>query len=115
MLCRGMTKGVFKQSLVGILILAGTSSSDAQPTLKEFDTASRFDQALAAVDAIKSRKKLQCVLTTASWALCECLSQKLPVDTYPRSYPAMAKKEAEYERLSDADKSIVRQCIADAR
>ena len=76
-------------------------------------TQDRFE--LAAVDAIRGRKRLQCILSTASRALCQCLSQNLPLDTYPRSYPAIAKQEGEYDALSDPDKAIVRQCISESR
>ena len=103
--------------LAGILVLAGISSSFAASpqTFQQFDAASRFDQALAAVDAIRGRKRLQCILATASRSLCQCLSQNLPLDTYPRSYPAIAKQEGEYDALSDPDKAIVRQCISESR
>jgi hypothetical protein len=108
---------MFRWALVGILLSAGISSADAgsQLSLQDFDAASRFDQALVAVDGIRARKKLECVLATAKWAFCGCLSQKLPLDTFPRSYPAIAKQEAEYEQMSDADRGIVRQCISDTR
>jgi hypothetical protein len=108
---------MFRWALAGTLISTVISLSDAvsQPSLQDFDAASRFDQALVAVDGIRSRKKLECVLATAKWAFCGCLSRKLPVDIYPRSYPAIANQEAEYEQMSDADKDIVRQCISEAR
>jgi hypothetical protein len=99
--------------LFGILIFAVFISSGArsQQRLQDFDSISKFEQALAAVDAIKRRKQLQCVLATVNRTLCQCLSQALPVDTYPRSYASIAKQENEYEQLSAADKKIVTQCV----
>jgi hypothetical protein len=111
-----MTK-MFRWSFVGVVMLAVIISSDAvsQQTFQQLETSSHFERALAAVDAIKTRKKIQCVLAIASRALCECLSWKLPVDTYPRSYVSMAKQENEYEQLPAADKKIVDQCVTDNR
>jgi hypothetical protein len=45
----------------------------SQQSLREFESTSEFEKALAAVDAIKHRKKMQCVLAIPNWALCECL------------------------------------------
>jgi hypothetical protein len=111
-----MTK-MLRWSFVGTVMLAVIISSDAvsQQTFQELETGNHFEQALAAVDAIKIRKKLQCVLAIASQALCECLSRKLPVDTYPRSYASIAKQKNEYEQLPAADKNIVDQCVTDSR
>jgi len=105
---------------VGIVIFAVVISSDAlsQQSLQQLGNVSRFEQALAAVDAIKHRKKLQCVIPVANRALCECLSRKLPVDTYFRSYASIANQEKdglEYRQLSAADKKIVDQCVSDSR
>jgi hypothetical protein len=63
--------------LVGILIMAAVVSIDAsaQQSLQQFESISEFERALAAVDAIKHRKKFQCVTTIANGKLCECLSQ----------------------------------------
>jgi hypothetical protein len=110
----GMTK-MFKWPVVGVVTLMVVISSDAlsQQTLQGFDSAGQFQQALSAVDTIKYRKKLQCVIAIANRALCECLSRNLPVDTYPRSYASIAKQENEYEQLSAADKKIVGQCVGD--
>ena len=79
---------------------------------------SQFKQALAAVDAIKHRKNLQCVIAIANRALCGCLSRKLPVNIYFRSYASIANQEKdglEYGQLSAADKKIVDQCVSDSR
>jgi hypothetical protein len=105
--------------LVGSVILAVVISSDAlsQQSLQELDDMSRFKQALAAVDAIKHRKNLQCVIAIANRALCGCLSRKLPVNIYFRSYASIANQEngPEYGQLSAADRTIVDQCVSDSR
>jgi hypothetical protein len=97
----------------GIVILAAVISSDAwsQQTFQDLDAVSQFEHAMDAVDAIRAHKKLRCILSIGSRALCECLSRDLPVDTYPRSYASIAKQENEYEQLSGADKQIVSQCV----
>jgi hypothetical protein len=104
---------------VGIVILAVVISSDAlsQQSLQELENMSQFKQALAAVDAIKHRKTLQCVIAIANRALCGCLSRKLPVNIYFRSYASIANQEKgpEYGQLSAADKTIVDQCVSDSR
>ena len=104
--------------LVGILIFASVVSSDAsaQQSLQQFESTNEFERALAAIDAIKHRKKLQCVMAIANGELCECLSQKLPVDAYVRSYASIAslgKEGIEYGQLATADKKIVDQCVRD--
>ena len=103
---------------VGIVMFAAVISSGAssQQSLQQLESASQFDQALAAVDLIKHRKKLQCVLAIGNGTLCECVSRKLPVDTYFRSYASIANQEGlEYGRLSTPDKKIVDQCVSDSR
>jgi hypothetical protein len=105
---------------VGIVIFAVVISSDAlsQQSLQQLEGMNQFERALAAVDAIKRRKKLQCVLAIANGVLCECLSRKLPVDTYFRSYASIANQEKEgleYRQLSTADKKIVDECVSDSR
>jgi hypothetical protein len=105
---------------VGIAISAVVMSSGAlsQPSFQQLERASQFEQALAAVDAIKHRKHLQCVIAIANRALCLCLSRKLPVNIYFRSYASIANPEKdglEYGQLSAADKAIVDQCVSDSR
>src|SRR5258708_38246998 len=102
------------------LVVAIAVSSDAfsQQSLQELESIRQFEQALRAVDAIKHRKKIQCILSIANGSLCECLSWKLPVSTYVRSYAAIANQEKErpeYEQLSAADRTIVDQCVSDSR
>jgi hypothetical protein len=105
---------------VCIVIFAVVISSDAlsQQSLQQLESMSRFEQALAAVDAIKYRKKLECVLSIANRTLCECLSRDLPVNTYVRSYASIADREKEapeYRQLSATDQKIVDQCASDSR
>jgi hypothetical protein len=106
--------------LAGTVIFALVISSDvrSQQSLQELENVTQFERALAAVDAVKHRKKFQCVLSIANRSLCDCLSQKLPVDTYIRSYASIANQEKqgpEYGQLSAADKKIVDQCVSDSR
>jgi hypothetical protein len=103
---------------VAILIMAALVSveASAQQSFQQLDSTNQFERALAAVDAIKRRKRLQCVMTIANGKLCECLSRELPVDTYVRSYASIvnpAKDGVEYGQLSAADKKIVDQCVSD--
>jgi hypothetical protein len=106
--------------LVGIAMSVAVISSDAlsQQSLQELESSSQFERALRAVDAIKRRKKLQCVIATANASICECLAQNLPVDTYVRSYVSIVNREKDgqdYGQLSAADKTIVDRCVADGR
>jgi hypothetical protein len=106
--------------LACVVVLAAVISSDAlsQQSLQDLDSVRQFEQALRAVDAIKRRKQLQCVISIANRPLCRCLSQKLPVGIYFRSYASIANQEKEgldYRQLSDADKRIVDQCVSDSR
>lgn len=99
-----------------VSVTAVTSSGTlAQQTLQGLESQNQFQQAMAAVDAIKRRKKLQCVLSIANGTFCGCLSQNLPVDTYLRSYAAIASREGEYMQLSASAKAIVDRCVGDHR
>jgi hypothetical protein len=104
---------------VGIVISAVVISPGAlsQQSFQQLESASQFEQALAALDAIKHRKNVQCVIAIANRALCGCLSRKLPVNIYFRSYASIANQETapEYGQLSAADKKIVDQCVSDSR
>jgi hypothetical protein len=102
---------------VSIVIVASVVSFDAsaQQSFQQLESVSQFERALAAVDTIKRRKKFQCVISIANGTLCDCLSQKLPVDTYVRSFASIVnpgKDGVEYGKLSDADKKIVDQCVS---
>jgi hypothetical protein len=101
-----------------ILIAAAIVSFDvsAQQSFQELESTSDFERALAAVDAIKHRKQFQCAMTIANGALCQCLVQKLPVDTYVRSYASitsLTKEGSEFGQLSAANKTVVSQCVSD--
>jgi hypothetical protein len=94
--------------LVVIVISAIVMSSDAmsQQSLQELESVSQFEQALRAVDAIKHRKRVQCVMSIANEAVCACLAQTLPVDTYIRSYGSIIdpdKDKRDDGQLSAAD------------
>jgi hypothetical protein len=101
-------------TLISAVVIVSTNAL-SQQSFQDLESAGQFQQALAAVDAIKHRKKLQCVLSIANGALCECLSRKLPVDTYFRSYDSIANQEREYAQLSAADKIVVDQCVGESR
>lgn len=106
--------------LLGIAMSVTVTSSDvfAQQSFKDLESGSQFEQALRAVDAIKHRKKLQCVMSTANTGICECLAQKLPVDTYVRSFVSIVNRDKDgqdYGQLSAADKAIVDRCVSDGR
>jgi hypothetical protein len=103
----------------GVLIIANLilSGSAAQQTFQQLEGVSEFERALAAVDAIKQRKKLQCVMAIANGRLCGCLSRMLPVDTFIRSYGSLATPggSPEFEQLSAVDQKIVAQCLYESR
>jgi hypothetical protein len=102
---------------IGVAVTAVVISSNAraQQSFQALENMSQFDRALAAVDQIRNRKKLQCVLAIANGALCACLSRTLPIGTYFRSYAAITNQEGEYEQLSVTDKTIVDRCLSDNR
>jgi hypothetical protein len=102
---------------VSVAMFTVVISSDAfsQQSLQDLEAASQFDRALAAVDQIKNRKKLQCLLDIVNRPLCECLSRNLPLDAYVRSFSAITNQESEYEQLSAAGKTIVDRCVSDRR
>jgi hypothetical protein len=105
---------------VGVMLFAVVVSSDAfsQQSLRDLETATQFARAMAAVDAIKQRKKVQCVLSIANGALCQCLARALPLDTYIRSYASLIDQDVrgpEYLQLSAPEKDVVNQCVGDKR
>ena len=92
-----------------------SSEASSQQSLRELERSADFEKALRAVDAIKHRKRLQCVISTASAPICGCLARQLPVDTYVRSYVSIVtgdKDGQDYRQLSAADKTIVDRCVA---
>jgi hypothetical protein len=113
----GAGSAMMFRRFVGILVFAFVISSDAlsQQSFQDLEAASQFDRALAAVDQIKHRKKLQCLLDIVNRSLCECLSRSLPLDTYVGSFTAITNQESEYAQLSATDKVIVDRCVRDSR
>jgi hypothetical protein len=106
--------------LVGMAMSAILVSTDAlsQQSLQGLESSAQFERAMRAVDVIKHRKKLQCVISTANAPICECLARKLPVDTYIRGYAAIVNRDKDgpdYGQLSAADKAIVDRCVTDGR
>jgi hypothetical protein len=106
--------------LIGIAMSAIVVSSDAwcQQSFQGLESGRQFEQAMRAVDAIKHRKKLQCVISTANAPICDCLAQRLPVDTYVRSYVAIVGRDKDgpdYGQLSATDKAIVERCVTGGR
>jgi hypothetical protein len=106
--------------IVVIMMSAVVISSEAlsQQSLHELERSAEFEKALRAVDAIKHRKRLQCVISTANALICACLARKLPVDTYVRSYVAIVSGDRDgqdYRQLSAADQTIVDRCVTGGR
>ena len=106
--------------IVGIMMSAIVISSEAssQQSLQQLERSTDFEKALQAVDAIKHRKRLQCVMSTANAAICGCLAQQLPVDTYVRGYASILKGDKDgqdYRQLSAADRAIVDRCVDGSR
>jgi hypothetical protein len=104
--------------LVGIVFLAVVNSPNAlsQQSLQELESIAGFERTLAAVDAIKDRKRLQCVLSTSNERFCDCLSRNLPLNIKFHDYALIVRQEKEgqeYGQLSAADKKIVDQCMGD--
>ena len=107
-----MRPAILRWFSVAVVLAAGTAPDvSAQQTLQELESEHQFQQALAAVDAIKHRKRMQCVLSAIDGALCQCLSDNLPIDVYLRSYPAIANKEGEYTQLSAPSRAVVDRCV----
>lgn len=112
---RGQCEAIVLFAAIASVTAVTSSGTMAQQSLQRLESENQFEQAMAAVDAIKRRKKLQCVLSIANGTFCGCLSQNLPVDTYLRGYAAIASREGEYMQLSAAAKAIVDRCVGDNR
>jgi hypothetical protein len=101
----------------GILTLNLVISSQAwSQSLEQFEQASQFERAMVTVDRIKSRKKLQCLISVKNLSLCECLSTHLPFTLHVSNYVSIANQDkgtADYGQLSTADKKTIDECIAD--
>lgn len=105
------------RTLAAILVPSLVISSPAlSQSFEQFERASQFERALAAVDQIRGRKKLQCLISVGNRSLCECLSTKLPLTLHISNYVSVANQDkgaADYGRLSAADRQTVDQCVAD--
>jgi hypothetical protein len=103
--------------LVAILIPSLVISSPAlSQSFEQFERASQFEKAMAVVDQIRSRKKLQCLISVGNRSLCECFSTRLPFTLHISNYVSIATRDrgaADYGRLSAADMRTVDQCVAD--
>lgn len=69
--------GLLVSILISIFIIPFPAM--AQPTLEQFEETSEFQRALAAVDEIRRRKQLQCVLATANSSVAALLRDYLQV------------------------------------
>jgi len=107
------------RTLAAILVPSLVISSPAlSQSFEQFERASQFERAMAAVDQIRGRKKLQCLISVGNRSLCECLSTKLPFTLHISNYVSIANQDkgtADYGRLSAADMRTVDQCVADNR
>jgi hypothetical protein len=105
--------------LVAILIPSLVVSSPAlSQSFEQFERASQFEKAMAVVDRIRSRKKLQCLISLGNRSLCECLSTNLPFTLHISNYVSVANRDresADYGRLSAADMQTVDRCVAGSR
>ena len=104
---------LFVGILTSNLVILSQASSQS---LEQFERASQFEKAMVTVDRIKSRKKLQCLISIKNRSLCECLSTNLPFNLHISNYVSIANQDkgtADYEQLSTADRQSVDQCVAD--
>jgi hypothetical protein len=104
---------------VGILTSSLVIASQAlSQSFEQFERASQFERAMAAVDQLRSRKKLQCLVSIKNRSLCECLSTSLPFNLQISDYVSIARQNkgtADYGQLSTADRQSVDQCVAGNR
>ena len=104
---------LFVGILTSNLVILSQASSQS---LEQFERASQFEKAMVTVDRIKSRKKLQCLISIKNRSLCECLSTNLPFTLHVSNYVSIANQDkgtADYGQLSTADRQSVDQCVAD--
>jgi hypothetical protein len=97
--------------LASNLVISPQASSQS---LEQFERTSQFEKAMVAVDQIKSRKKLQCLISIKNRSLCECLSTNLPFTLHISNYVSIAnqdKRTADYGQLSTADRQSVDRCV----
>ena len=102
---------LFVGILTSNLVILSQASSQS---LEQFDRMSLFEKAMVAVDQIKSRKKLQCLISIKNRSLCECLSTNLPFNLHISNYVSIANQDqgtADYGQLSTADRHSVDRCV----
>ena len=104
---------------IGILTSSLVIASQAlSQSFEQFERASKIENAMAAVDQIRSRKKLQCFISINNRSLCECLSTSLPFNLHISDYVSIARQDkgtVDYGQLSTADRQSVDQCVAGNR
>jgi hypothetical protein len=107
------------RALVVLLIPSLVIPSQAlSQSFEQFERASQFERAMAAVDRIRGRKKLQCLISVGNRSLCECLSTRLPFTLHVSNYVSIANQDkgaADYRQLSSADMQTVDQCVAEQK
>lgn len=106
------------RTLIAVLIPSLVLSSQAMSqSFEQFERASQFERAMAVVEEIRGRKKLQCLISVGNRSLCECLSTRLPFTLHISNYVSIANQDkgsADYGQLSAADRQTVDQCVADS-
>lgn len=105
------------RTLAAILIPSLVISSQAlSQSFEQFERTGQFERAMAVVDQIRGRKRLQCLVSDGNRSLCECLSTRLPFTLHISNYVSIANQDkaaADYGQLSAADRQTVDQCVAD--
>jgi hypothetical protein len=102
---------LFVGILTSNLVILSQASSQS---LEQFERMSQFEKAMVAVDQIKSRKKLQCLISIKNRSLCECLSTNLPFTLHISNYVSIANQDkgtVDYGQLSTADRQSVDRCV----
>ena len=106
------------RTLIAVLIPSLVVSSPAMSqSFEQFERTSQFEKAMAVVDQIRGRKKLQCLISIGNRSLCECFSTRLPFSLHISNYVSIANQDkgtADYGQLSAADRRTVDQCVADS-
>lgn len=106
------------RTLIAVLIPSLVVSSPAMSqSFEQFERTSQFEKAMAVVDQIRGRKKLQCLISIGNRSLCECFSTRLPFTLHISNYVSIANQDkgsADYGQLSAADRQTVDQCVADS-
>ena len=102
---------LFVGILTSNLVILSQASSQS---LEQFERMRQFEKAMVTVDQIRSRKKLQCLISIKNRSLCECLSTNLPFNLHISNYVSIANQDqgtADYGQLSTADRQSVDRCV----